>query len=165
MSNEHNRIGVLFVCMGNICRSPTVEAVFREHVARTAPALAITIDSAGTHDYHVGEPPDRRSQVAARRRGIELAALRARQLEAADFERFDYVLVMDERNLADARAIAPGRHRAELRLLLEFAPDTELREVPDPYYGSAAGFELVLDLAEAASRGLLEELSARSRAR
>ncbi len=151
--------------MGNICRSPTVEAVFRDLAAREAPALKLRIDSAGTHDYHVGDPPDRRSQAAARRRGIDLTALRARQLEAADFERFDYVLVMDERNLEDARAIAPGSFRAQLRLVLEFAPELELREVPDPYYGGPAGFEQVLDLAESAARGLLAELSARSRAR
>jgi protein-tyrosine phosphatase len=151
--------------MGNICRSPTVEEVFRHLVAREAPTLRITIDSAGTHDYHVGAPPDPRSQVAARRRGLDLAQLRARQLEAADFERFDYVLVMDEQNLTDARAIAPRQYRAQLRLFLEYAPELELREVPDPYYGGAAGFEQVLDLAEAAARGLLEELRARVAAR
>src|SRR5579871_2151696 len=165
MTDTRPEISVLFVCMGNICRSPTVEAVFRDLAAREAPALKLRIDSAGTHDYHVGDPPDRRSQAAARRRGIDLTALRARQLEAADFERFDYVLVMDERNLEDARAIAPGSFRAQLRLVLEFAPELELREVPDPYYGGPAGFEQVLDLAESAARGLLAELSARSRAR
>ena len=151
--------------MGNICRSPTVEAVFRRLVDREVPRPPIRIDSAGTHDYHVGDPPDPRSQRAARRRGLDLASLRARQLEAADFERFDYVLVMDERNLADARAIAPPRFRAQLRLFLEFAPELELREMPDPYYGGAAGFEQVLDLAEAAARGLLEQLKARGGAR
>lgn len=160
-----NSISVLFVCMGNICRSPTVEAVFRELLEREAPTLRVAIDSAGTHDYHVGDPPDPRTQRAARRRGLELDALRARQLEAADFERFDYVLVMDQRNLADARAIAPERHRAQLKLFLEFAPELELREMPDPYYGGAAGFEQVLDLAEAGARGLLEELRARRGAR
>jgi protein-tyrosine phosphatase len=147
--------------MGNICRSPTVEAVFRELAAREAPSLSIRIDSAGTHEYHVGEPPDPRSQRAARRRGLDLASLRARQLEAVDFEQFDYVLVMDERNLVDARAIAPRSFRAQLRLFLEFAPEVERREMPDPYYGGAAGFEQVLDLAEAGARGLLRELLSR----
>ena len=154
---------VLFVCMGNICRSPTAEAVFRQLVAAEGAAAAIAIDSAGTHDYHVGDPPDPRSQAAARRRGVEMGDLRARHLTAADFEAFDYVLVMDESNLADARAIAPPKFRARLQLFLDFAPDLGRREVPDPYYGGAAGFEDVLDLAEAASRGLLKELRAPKR--
>ncbi len=153
---------VLFVCMGNICRSPTAEAVFRQLAAREARPLALAIDSAGTHDYHVGHPPDPRSQAAARRRGVDMSALRARHLEAGDFERFDYVLVMDERNLEDARAIAPSRFTAKLKLFLEYAPDLGRREVPDPYYGGAAGFEEVLDLSEAAARGLLAELRALS---
>jgi low molecular weight protein-tyrosine phosphatase len=165
MIDTTNNISVLFVCMGNICRSPTVEAVFRQIAERDAPALKLTVDSAGTHDYHVGEPPDPRSQAAARRRGLDLTPLRARQLEAADFERFDFVLVMDERNLADARAIAPREFRARLQLFLEYAPELEFRDLPDPYYGGAAGFEQVLDLAEAASRGLLEALRARAAAR
>ena len=155
-------VRVLFVCMGNICRSPTAEAVFRQLVAREG-AGAIAIDSAGTHDYHVGDPPDPRSQAAARRRGVEMGELRARHLTPEDFDAFDYVLAMDERNLADARAIAPATYRARLRLFLEFAPDLGRREVPDPYYGGAAGFEDVLDLAEAASRGLLKELRAPKR--
>jgi protein-tyrosine phosphatase len=162
---QPTEVGVLFVCMGNICRSPTVEAVFRDLLEREAPTLRVAIDSAGTHDYHVGDPPDPRTQRAARRRGLELGELRARQLGPADFERFDYVLVMDERNLADARAIAPPRYRAQLRLFLEFAPELELREMPDPYYGGAAGFEQVLDLSEAGARGLLEELRAHRGAR
>jgi protein-tyrosine phosphatase len=148
--------------MGNICRSPTAEAVLRDIAGREAAGLALSIDSAGTHDYHVGAPPDLRTQAAARRRGLDMAHLRARQLEASDFERFDYVLVMDERNLADARAIAPRTYRARLQLFLEFAPELERREVPDPYYGAAPGFEEVLDLAEVASRGLLAALRAQS---
>ena len=146
--------------MGNICRSPTAEAVFRHLVAAEGHAGAITIASAGTHDYHVGDPPDPRSQAAARRRGVDMRELRARHLTAADFEEFDYVLVMDERNLIDARAIAPPTFRARLQLFLDFAPELGRREVPDPYYGGAAGFEDVHDLAEAASRGLLKELRA-----
>jgi protein-tyrosine phosphatase len=153
---------VLFVCMGNICRSPTAEAVFRRLVAVEAPELALRIDSAGTHGYHVGAPPDARSQAAARRRGIDMSALRARRLVRGDFERFDYVLVMDERNREDALEIAPAAHRATLRLFLEYAPTLGRIEVPDPYYGGENGFEEVLDLVEEASRGLLEELRTRA---
>jgi len=161
---------VLFVCMGNICRSPTAEAVFRDLVRREAPAAGIVIDSAGTHDYHVGEPPDPRSIAAARRRGIDMSALRARQLERADFERFDLLLVMDERNRRDALARAPRAPRAaagdaeaaveRLRLFLDYAPQLGFREVPDPYYGGPQDFEQVLDIVEAAARGLLAALTA-----
>ena len=161
MSNI-NKISILFVCMGNICRSPTAEAVFRRLLVDEAAGLGATIDSAGTHDYHVGDPPDPRSQRAAQRRGFDMSSLRARHLEPADFDSFDYVLVMDERNLADARAIAPRTFQAKLKLFLEFAPELGRREVPDPYYGGAAGFEDVLDLCEAASRGFIAKLRALS---
>jgi protein-tyrosine phosphatase len=155
---------VLFVCMGNICRSPTAEAVFREFVRREAPQAGIEVDSAGTHDYHVGDPPDRRSIAAARRRGIDMSPLRARLLLPEDFERFDLLLAMDERNRRDAlacapRAAAPGAAE-RLRLLLDYAPGQAWREVPDPYYGSTADFERVLDLVEAAAQGLLDALTA-----
>jgi protein-tyrosine phosphatase len=153
---------VLFVCMGNICRSPTAEAVFRRLVVAEAPELRLRIDSAGTHGYHVGAPPDPRTQAAARRRGIDMRALKARRLVPGDFASFDYVLVMDEQNRADALAIAPPAHSATLRLFLEYAPALGRLEVPDPYYGGATGFEEVLDLVEEASRGLLEELLART---
>jgi protein-tyrosine phosphatase len=149
--------------MGNICRSPTAEAVMRRLVADEAGDLVVEIDSAGTHDFHVGAPPDARAQAAARRRGFEMKELRARQLAAEDFDRFDYVLVMDEDNRRDALARAPTVFRARLGLLLEFAPDLDTREVPDPYYGGAAGFEHVLDLVEAAARGLIAELRAQQR--
>jgi protein-tyrosine phosphatase len=153
---------VLFVCMGNICRSPTAEAVFRRLAEDAAPELTLRIDSAGTHGYHVGASPDPRSQAAARRRGIDMSALRARRLVRADFERFDYVLVMDERNREDALEIAPASHPATLRLFLEYAPTLGRLEVPDPYYGGETGFEEVLDLVEEASRGLLDELRSRA---
>jgi protein-tyrosine phosphatase len=159
--NTRSATGVLFVCMGNICRSPTAEAVFRRLALDTAPDLPLRIDSAGTHGYHVGAAPDLRSQAAARRRGVDMSALRARRLVRADFEHFDFVLVMDERNRADALEIAPPTHRATLRLFLEYAPALERLEVPDPYYGGETGFEEVLDLVEEASRGLLAELQRR----
>ena len=154
--------GVLFVCMGNICRSPTAEAVFRRLAAAEAPQLRLRIDSAGTHGYHVGQPADRRARAAARRRGFDMDDLRARQLIAEDFHRFDLLLVMDEQNREDALAIAPEGTAERLRLFLDFAPHLEVREVPDPYYGGATGFEEVLDLVEEASRGLLDELLSRS---
>jgi len=153
--------GVLFVCMGNICRSPTAEGVFRQLVRSAAPGLPVTIDSAGTHGYHVGDPPDPRAQAAALRRGLDISGLRARALTAADFEHFDHILVMDQRNLNDALAIAPAAGRPRLGLLLDYAPDQPMREVPDPYYGGAADFERVLDLSFAAARGLLARLRSR----
>ena len=149
---------LLFVCMGNICRSPSAEGVFRRVLAERAPQLTIEIDSAGTHDYHVGRPPDRRAIAAARRRGIDLSQLRARQVSAEDFERYDLILVMDEENLDELRRRAPARYHDRIRLLMEFAPEATSRQVPDPYYGSASGFEEVLDLLEEAAEGLLQEL-------
>ena len=148
---------VLFVCLGNICRSPTAEAVFRHVVGRDAGDLVIEIDSAGTHGYHIGEPPDPRSQAAARRRGIDMSALRARQVHAGDFEEFDLILAMDRENLAELKRRCPPRFHDRLRLLLEFAAVADL-DVPDPYYGGEVGFEQVLDLIEQASGGLLDEL-------
>ena len=154
---------VLFVCMGNVCRSPTAEAVFRRIAAVEGGDLRVHVDSAGTHDYHVGAPPDRRTQAAARRRGYDLSPLRARQLEAADFERFDFVLFMDDRNRRDAAPLVSATPHAEIGLLLDFAPGLRRREVPDPYYGGPEGFEDVLDLVEVAARGLLAELAIRQR--
>jgi protein-tyrosine phosphatase len=146
---------VLFVCLGNICRSPTAEGVLRAIAAREFPLLKIEIDSAGTADFHTGEPPDRRAVAAARRRGYDLAALRARQVRPADFDRFDFVLAMDRSNLAELESRRPARATAQVALFLEFAPDTDVLEVPDPYYGGIEDFERVLDLCEAAARGFL----------
>ena len=149
---------VLFVCMGNICRSPTAEAVVREFAQREA-GLVLEVDSAGTHGYHTGDAPDERSIVAARRRGFDLAMLRARVVEAADFERFDLVLAMDDAVLQRVRELAPPRYADRVQLFLDFAPGLGRRDVPDPYYGGAAGFEEVLDLVEEGARGLLAALA------
>ena len=148
--------------MGNICRSPTAEAVFRAGAARAAPKLTIETDSAGTHDYHIGDPPDPRAQRVAARHGIDMSNLRARLLSTEDFERFDYVLVMDRHNLRTARDFAPLQRRDRIQLLLDYAPQQPLREVPDPYYGSEADFELVFELAQQAAHGLLQFLSNRA---
>jgi len=153
---------VLFVCMGNICRSPTAEGVFREHVRRHAPGLDIEIDSAGTHDYHVGEPPDPRTVRAAARRGIDLASLRARQVQDEDFECFDLILAMDRLNHATLLDRCPAEHHTRVRTLLEFAGEAAPADVPDPYYGGAKGFDDVLDLVESAAEGLLAEIRRRS---
>ena len=147
---------VLFVCLGNICRSPTAEGVVRAIAAREFPALTVEFDSAGTADYHVGEPPDPRSVAAARRRGYDISALRARQISTADFSIFDYVLAMDRANLAELERVG-ARGRAQLGLFMAFAP-AEDDEVPDPYYGGVGDFERVLDLCEAGARALLGSL-------
>lgn len=149
---------VLFVCLGNICRSPTAEGVLRALAARENPDLDLQIDSAGTADYHVGEPPDRRTVAAARRRGYDLSALRARQVRPEDFHHFDYVLAMDHANLAELESRRVSGATATLDLFMSFAPGSGYDEVPDPYYGGVEDFERVLDLCEKASRGLLARL-------
>lgn len=148
---------VLFVCMGNICRSPTAEGVFRRLLEEEGDDLLVEIDSAGTHSYHVGAPPDRRAQAAALRRGIDLSSQRARHVTDEDFERFDLLLAMDEENLAILRAQCPPQFSSRVKLFLEYGSLGE-RNVPDPYYGGETGFEHVLDLVEDAARGLLAEL-------
>lgn len=149
---------ILFVCLGNICRSPTVEAVARQLAAREAASLPLSFDSAGTAGYHIGEPPDARSQRAALARGYDLSALRARQVSAEDFRRFDLLLAMDEDNLRELRRLAPRGLAQRARLFLSYCPDAGCVAVPDPYYGESAGFDAVLDLAEAGSRGLFRAL-------
>jgi len=157
-------VKILFVCLGNICRSPTAEVVFRAVAAREAPELMIEVDSAGTAGYHVGEPPDLRTRQAASRRGYDMSSLRARIVEPRDFEDFDFILAMDRENLKVLNHRAPVQARDRVRLFLEFAPDAATTEVPDPYYGGPNGFEEVLDLVEAATQGLLQHLRQRARA-
>jgi len=157
MTEIKEKTSVLFVCMGNICRSPTAEGVFRYHAEQAGVLEQLDIESAGTHAYHAGEPPDRRARAAAERRGMSLDGIFARRVSSEDYERFDYIIAMDEDNLARLQDESPEEHRSKLRLFLEFSEGDE-REVPDPYYGGAAGFERVLDLVEEASRGLLETL-------
>ena len=151
-------VKVLFVCMGNICRSPTALGVFQRLVEQTGLSRHIEVDSAGTHAYHIGNAPDPRAQTAALRRGIDLSLQRARRVEAADFKRFDYMLAMDTENLKALCAICPPQHVHKLNLFMEYAPELRMQEVPDPYYGGGSGFEQVLDLVEAASEGLLRHL-------
>ncbi|MEZ5564439.1 MAG: low molecular weight protein-tyrosine-phosphatase [Gammaproteobacteria bacterium] len=155
---ESNSIKVLLVCMGNICRSPMAEGVLRQRITERPLPLPVEIDSAGTHGYHEGAPPDPRAQAATLRRGIDISDLRARRVVAADFERFDLLLAMDEDNRAILIEQADEAVASRIRLLLEFADGTSGRNVPDPYYGSPLGFERVLDLVEEAMAGLLNEL-------
>ena len=152
------KVKVLFVCMGNICRSPTTQGVFEAQVNSQQLTDGILIDSAGTHAYHVGNPPDRRSQAAAKDRGVDLSAQRARQVSVADFERFDYILAMDRNNLQDLQALIHGTQQERLHLFMTFASRWNVDEVPDPYYGGNSGFERVLDMVEDAAAGLLEHI-------
>lgn len=146
---------ILFVCTGNICRSPTAEAVARQRIEAAGLADLIMVDSAGTHGYHVGEPPDPRTLLAASRRGYDLSSLRARQLESDDFQRFDLLLAMDRGHLEIMQRKAPPVYRNRLKLFLSYAPSSGYEDMPDPYYGGDAGFETVLDLCESAVDGLL----------
>ena len=150
---------VLFVCLGNICRSPTAEAVFRDLVKREGRNLRIDMDSAGTHAYHAGSAPDSRAVAAAARRGIDMRGLRARKVTEGDFQHFDLLLAMDEQVYCQLLEVAPAEQRDRIRLFLEFAPELGRREVPDPFAGGPAGFEEVLDLIEAGARGLLAALT------
>ena len=162
MINNKGPIKVLFVCLGNICRSPTAEAVFRHLLKREAPQLRVEVDSAGTADYHVGDPPDPRSQRAALGRDIDMSGLRARQISPEDFMRFDFILAMDRDNLRLCQAMRPKQATAQVRLFLDYAQLAGNGEVPDPYYGGPKDFERVLDLTTAASRGLIAELQQRA---
>ncbi len=156
-----DKVGVLFVCMGNICRSPTAEGVFRHRVEQARLQNRVLVDSAGTHAYHIGQPPDRRSIATAAQRSYALNGLKARKVVPEDFTKFEFVLAMDRDNLDALQRLRPANHTGHLGLLLDFAPDQSLREVPDPYYGGPKGFELVLDLIEAAADGLLVRVQQR----
>ena len=158
LSNSAKNTRVLFVCMGNICRSPTAEAVFRQAVVNAKLEHAIECDSAGTHAYHVGEPPDQRAQQAALRRGYDMSDLRAREVDVKDFGRFDHVVAMDRQNLALLTELCPPEYAHKLTLYCDFHPDYAGREVPDPYYGGPRGFDTVLDLTESVSASLLARL-------
>lgn len=152
---------VLFVCLGNICRSPTADGIFRELVTSAKLDQKIMVDSAGTGAWHIGKAPDSRTIAAARTRGYDLSVLRARQVTARDFDEFDYVLAMDEANLVDLQQLKPAHFTGHLGLFLEFGARGDYREVPDPYYGGSDGFELVLDLVEDAAEGLLKHIRQR----
>ena len=154
---------VIFICMGNICRSPTAEAVLRRELTSAGCADVVLGDSAGTHAYHIGNPPDARSTKTAALRGYQMEALRARQAVREDIEHFDYVLAMDHENLRLIQALAPAHLRDKPRLLMSFAPDYGIDEVPDPYYGGDQGFEQVLDMIEAACAGLIQAIQRQRR--
>lgn len=158
-------IKVLFVCMGNICRSPTAQGVFEQLVKQADLQHVVDIDSAGTHAYHVGEQPDGRATEAAGRRGIDLTTQRARRVSETDFNRFDYLIAMDQSNRDDLIAVCPREQRGKIRLLLEFIEDDTVTDVPDPYYGGSHGFERVLDLVEDGARGLLQEIQEQLKSR
>ena len=154
-------IRILFVCTGNICRSPIAKGVLERRVADAGLAGRITAGAAGTHDYHVGDAPDPRAQKAAAGRGYDISKQHARQVIRRDFVEFDYVLAMDRFNMKLLGRLCPAEHASKLRLFMEFAPHIETREVPDPYSGSDEDFESVLDLLEAATEGLLDHLRVR----
>ncbi len=153
-------IKVLFVCLGNICRSPSAQGVFETMVADAGLADSIAVDSSGTGNWHVGQPPDSRATTAAGWRGYALDHLRARQVHSGDFEQFHYIVAMDKQNLSELKTLCPENFSGELTLLLDYA-DTALEEVPDPYYGEDDGFEQMLDLIERASTKLLEDIQRR----
>lgn len=149
---------VLMVCMGNICRSPTAEVVFRTFVRKNNLGAKVEVDSAGTHGYHVGESPDGRTQRAAALRGYDLSQLRARKVAPQDLDYFDLILAMDKSNLDNLRRMASPEQHAKIGLFMDYSKEFDDEEVPDPYYGLGHGFDLVLDMVEDAARGLIEEI-------
>jgi protein-tyrosine phosphatase len=159
--DDIRRVKVLFVCMGNICRSPTAHGVFRKLIEEEGLTKLVGVDSAGTHAYHVGNDPDRRAQATALSRGLDLSDLRARQARSEDFDAFDYIIAMDEENYLSLQGICPAGMEERLYMFLDFAADLSDREVPDPYYGGAQGFERVFDMVETASLGLLQDIRQR----
>jgi len=155
-----SKVSVLFVCLGNICRSPTAHGVFQGMVDGSGFADAIEVDSAGTGDWHIGHSPDQRTSQVAATKGYDLNQLRARLVSGDDFEQFDYIIAMDRANLSDLVAMQPSNFSGFLGLFLDFSTQDSYREVPDPYYGGEDGFELVFNLVEEASRGLLQHIQA-----
>ena len=153
-----DNIHVLFVCLGNICRSPTAHGVFQKLVDDEGLNEMIKVDSAGTSGWHIGDPPDSRTAKVAKGRGVDLSSLRGRQVSLEDFDHFEYILAMDESNLNDLQAMAPANFTGHLGLFLDFANGANEREVPDPYYGGAKGFEHVFNLVEEASEGLMNQI-------
>lgn len=156
-----NKVKVLFVCMGNICRSPSAEAVFRHMVETGGFGDYLEIASAGTHDYHVGKPADRRSHQAASARGYDMSEHRAQHLRKQHFDKYDYIVVMDDVNHQAVMAMCPAHCQEKVHYFMDFAPQLGIREIPDPYYGGEGGFEDVLDLVSAASAGLMAEIRER----
>ncbi|SFN21908.1 protein-tyrosine phosphatase [Formivibrio citricus] len=154
------KFSVLFVCTGNICRSPTADGVLRKLVSSAQLDGTVEVDSAGTQGYHVGQAPDQRAQQHAQRRGYDLSGLRARQVGPEDFHRHDLILAMDRSHFAVLNRLCPAEHKSKVRLFLEYAQGASVGEVPDPYYGGAEGFEHVLDLVEDACAGILDEIRA-----
>lgn len=155
---DMNKVSVLFVCLGNICRSPTAQGVFEKFVDEAGLQAKISVDSAGTSTWHIGAPPDSRSAAAALQAGYDISRLRGRKVVAEDFSNFDYVLAMDEANLVELEEIRPANFQGHLGLFLDFSADKEYREVPDPYHGTGEGFRLVLTLIEGAAKGLLNHI-------
>ncbi len=151
---------VLFVCTGNICRSPTAEGVFRHMILEAGLSDAIESASAGTHGYHIGDPPDPRTVAAAKRRGFDLSAQRARKVKVEDFHTYDLILAMDRDHFAHLESLRPNAARAEVKLFLEYHPERKHKDVPDPYYGGPDGFEDVLDMIEQATKNLLGQVAA-----
>lgn len=151
-------VRVLFVCLGNICRSPMAQGVFEDQIAQASLAGRITADSAGIGDWHVGQPPDPRAQAAMRDVGLDIGAQRCRQITAQDFTRFNLIIGMDDANMAALRAMAPPEHAHKLHRLLDYAAGHEAREVPDPFFGAAEGFARTRALIEAGGAGLLHAL-------
>jgi protein-tyrosine phosphatase len=166
MSQESKRqISVLFVCMGNICRSPMAEGAFRKCLQESADDVSFLVDSAGTHGYHVDAPPDKRARTVAARRGIDITSLKARCVIDSDFERFDYILAMDQDNLEWLIGQAPDEHHEKIKLFLDFSSNNQRASVPDPYYGPTSGFERVLDIVQQGAESLLSTLIEQSRSR
>lgn len=161
LRTPQNKVKVMFVCMGNICRSPSAEAVFHHMVETSGLRDYVEVASSGTHDYHVGGPADSRSHGALLNRGIDMSSHKAQQFKRVHFDEYDYILVMDRVNHAHVMDMCPTGHAEKVHYFLDFAPQLNLKEVPDPYYSGAEGFERVLDLVEAAAAGLMAEIRER----